>query len=152
MFTKQDIAHLIDTAKTSWVGGNPGSLGPGMAISVQPATGRAKVVNACLSNSKTAEPASAGSGALSGQIVRVEWDVKAVKGKIVVQPKDPAAAPVTLDADKDTKVQILRMWSALAPYDVEIQKNFEATEKPDSWPGLSVASHYLMLQTKLASK
>jgi hypothetical protein len=49
-----------------------------------------------------------------------------------VQPKDPAAAQVTIDTDKDTKVQVLRMWSALAPYDAEIQKNFEATENPDS--------------------
>jgi hypothetical protein len=152
VFTKEDIDHLIDTAKTSWVGGNPGSLGPGMTISVQPATGTAKAVNACFPNSKTAEPASAGSGALNGKIVRVEWDVKASKGKIVVQPKDPAAAPVTLDADKDTKVQVLRMWSALAPYDVDIQKNFEATEKPDSWAGLSGASRYLMLQSRLAGK
>ena len=152
VFTKEDIDHLIDTAKTSWVGGNPGSLGPGMTISVQPATGTAKAVNACFPNSKTAEPASAGSGALNGTIVSVEWDVRASKGKIVVQPKDPAAAPVTLDADKDTKVQVLRMWSALAPYDVDIQKNFEATEKPDSWAGLSGASRYLMLQSRLAGK
>jgi hypothetical protein len=59
---------------------------------------------------------------------------------------------VTLDADKDTKVQVLRMWSALAPYDVDIQRNFEATEKPDSWAGLSGASRYLMLQSRLAGK
>ena len=152
VFTKADIDHLIDTAKTSWVGGNPGSLAPGMAISAQPATGTAKAVNACFPNSKTAEPASAGSGALNGKIVSVEWDAKASKGKIVVQPKDPAAAAVTLDADKDTRVQVLRMWSALAPYDADIQKNFEATEKPDSWGGLSAASRYLMLQSRLADK
>lgn len=90
--------------------------------------------------------------ALDGKIVSVEWDVKTSKGKVVVQPKDAQAAPVTLDADKDTKVQVLRMWSALAPYDVEIQKNFEATEKPDSWGGLSGASRYLMLQSRVAGK
>ena len=61
---------------------------------------------------------------------------KANKGRIVVQPKDAQAAQVTIDTDKDTKVQVLRMWSALAPYDVEIQKDFEATEKPDGWGGL----------------
>lgn len=42
MLTNEAIDHLIDTAKTSWVGGNPGSLGPGMTISVQPA-GRASM-------------------------------------------------------------------------------------------------------------
>ncbi len=42
-----------------------------------------------------------------------------------------------------------RMWSALAPYDAEIQKHFEATENPDNWGGLG-ASYYLMLQAKLA--
>jgi hypothetical protein len=129
-----------------------GSLGPGMTISVQPATGTAKAINACFPNSKTTEPASAGSGALNGKIVSVEWDVKTSKGKVVVQPKDASAAPVTLDADKDTKVQVLRMWSALAPYDVDTQKNLEATERPDTWAGLSGASRYLMLQSRLAGK
>ena len=74
VFTKADIDHLINTAKTSWAGGNPARPVAGMAISVQPATGTAKVLNACFPNSKTAEPASAGSGALSGKIVSVEWD------------------------------------------------------------------------------
>ena len=45
-----------------------------------------------------------------------------------------------------------RMWSALAPYDVEIQKHFESTEKPDSWGGLGGAPHYLMLQSELGGK
>ncbi len=44
-----------------------------------------------------------------------------------------------------------RMWSALAPYDVEIQKHFEASANPDSWGGLGL-SYYLMLQAKLAGK
>jgi hypothetical protein len=149
VFTKADIDHLIDTAKTSWVGTRPGSLVPGMAISVQPATGAAKAIKACLPNSKTTEPAAVGSGALSGKIVGVEWDVKADKGKIVVQPKDPAAATVTITADKDTKAQVLRMWDALAPYDLEIQKNLEATMNPDEWGGVAGAPAYLMLQTKL---
>ena len=93
VFTKADIDHLIDTAKTSWVEAKPGSPGPVMVISVQPATGTAKAINACLPNSRIAEPAAAGSGALTGKMVSVEWDAKAGKGKIVVQPKDPAGGP-----------------------------------------------------------
>jgi hypothetical protein len=57
-----------------------------------------------------------------------------------------------IDTAKNTKVQVLRMWSALAPYDVDIQKHFEATEKPDSWGGLAATPYYLMLQAKLAGK
>jgi hypothetical protein len=48
---------------------------------------------------------------------------------------------------KETK----RMWSALAPYDVEIQQHYEATANPDDWGGLGI-SHYLMLQSKLAGE
>lgn len=152
VFTRVDIDHLIHTAKTSWVGTNPGSLGAGMLISVRPSSGTAKTVNACFPNSKTSEPASAGSEALSGRIVGAEWDVKGNRGMIVVQPKAPSAAQVTVAADKDTKVRVLRMWSALAPYDVEIQRNLEETLNPDGWGGLPAASHYLMLQAKLAGK
>ena len=152
VFTKAEIDHLIDTAKTSWVETKPGSLRPGLVISVQPATGTAKAINACLPNSRIAEPAAAGSGALSGKIISVEWDVKTDKGKIVAQPKDPAGARVTIQTDKGTKVQVLRMWSALAPYDTEIQKTFEAVEEPDGWGGLSGASYYLMLQSRLAGQ
>lgn len=152
VFTKADTDHLIATAKTSWVGTKPGSLGLGMAVSVQPATGTAKAINACVPNSRTAAPASAGSGALSGQIVSAAWNVKADQGQIVVQPKDPTAAPVTLVMDKNTKVQVLRMWDALAPYDLEIQKNHEATLNPDGWGGLAGAPAYLMLQAKLTGK
>ena len=87
--------------------------------------------------------------ALSGKVVSVQWDVKAKKGKIVVQPKDAQAAQVTLDTDKDTKVQVLRMWFALVPYDVEIQKNFEATATPDTWFGFTTVPYYLWLQSEL---
>jgi hypothetical protein len=152
VFTRTDINHLIDTAKTSWTGGDPASPAAGMTISVQPASGTAKTINACFQNSKTAGPVSAGNGALSGKVVSVEWDAKAKRGKIVVQPEDPAAAQVAIATDKDTKVQVLRMWSALAPYDAEIQKHFEATENPDGWGGLSSTSYYLMLQSRLARK
>jgi hypothetical protein len=152
VFTKADIDHLITTAKTSWTGGNPARPMAGMAVSVQPAAGTAKVLNACFPNSKTAEPESAGSGALNGKIVTVDWNVAAKTGRLVVRPEDPSAAPVTINADKDTKVQVPRMWSALAPYDTEIQQNFEAVEEPDGWGGLSGASYYLMLQSRLAGK
>jgi hypothetical protein len=152
VFTKADIAHLIDTAKTSWAGASPASLTPGMAISIQPPSGTAKEINACFPNAKTSEPISAGHGALNGTVVRVAWDAKAGKGKVVVQPKDSRAAQATVGADKNTKVQVLRMWSALAPYDIEIQKFFEATEVPDSWGGLTGASYYLMLQSELSGK
>jgi hypothetical protein len=152
VFTKADIDHLITTAKTSWTGGNPARPVAGMAISVQPAKGTAKVLNACFPNSKTAGPASAGAGALSGKIVSVERGAAAKTSRIVVQPQDPAAARVTIETDKDTKVQVLRMWSALTPYDTEIQKTFEAVEEPDGWGGLSGASYYLMLQSRLAGK
>ncbi len=67
VFTKADIDHLIDTAKTSWRGGDPAHIIAGMAVSVLPASGTAKVLNECFPNSKTAEPVSAGSGALSWQ-------------------------------------------------------------------------------------
>jgi hypothetical protein len=152
VFTKADIDHLITTAKTSWTGGNPARPVAGMAISVQPAKGTAKVLNACFPNSKTAGPASAGAGALSGKIVSVERGAAAKTSRIVVQPPDPAAARVTIETDKDTQVQVLRMWSALTPYDTEIQKTFEAVEEPDGWGGLSGASYYLMLQSRLAGK
>ena len=59
---------------------------------------------------------------------------------------------MTLDTDKDTKVQVLRMWTALVPYDVEIQKNFEATATPDTWFGLSSVPYFLMLQSELRGK
>jgi hypothetical protein len=123
-----------------------------MTISVQATGGTAKQINACFPNSKTSEPASAGAGALNGTVVSVQWDVKANKGKIVVQPKDAQAAQVTLDTDKDTKVQVLRMWTALVPYDVEIQKNFEATATPDTWFGFSTVPYYLMLQSELRGR
>ena len=37
---------------------------------------------------------------------------------------------------------------ALAPYDVEIQKEYEATENPAGWGGLGGVPHYIMLQSK----
>jgi len=86
---------------------------------------------------------------LSGTVVSVEWDAKAGTGKLVVQPKDAEATEVTVATDKNTKVQLLRMWPDLAPYDVEIQKNFEATQRTDNWSGLAIVPYYIMLQSKL---
>ena len=149
IFTKAEIDHLIATAKTTWMDGDPGSPAAGMEISVQPATGMAKEIYACFRNSKTAEPTSAGAGALNGTVVSAKWDTKTNKGTIVIHPKD-AQANVTVSTEKSTKVQVLRMWSALAPFDVEIQKAFEATEEPDSWGGLGEVPYYLMLQSKFA--
>ncbi|MBI3831012.1 MAG: hypothetical protein HY291_15940 [Planctomycetes bacterium] len=42
-----------------------------------------------------------------------------------------------------------RYWSALAPYNGEIQKKFEDGHKPDSWGGLPATPWYLSLQAKL---
>jgi hypothetical protein len=110
------------------------------------------MLKACFPNSKVPEPESAGNGALNGKIVSVDWNAAAKTGRLVVQPKYVSAAPVTITTDKDTKVQVLRMWSALAAYDTEIQKNFEAVEQPDGWGGLSGASYYLMLQSRLVGR
>ena len=66
---------------------------------------------------------------MSGKVVSAAWDAKADKGRIVVQPRDAQAAQVTVDTDKNTKVQVLRMWSALVPYDVDIQKHFESNRE-----------------------
>jgi hypothetical protein len=148
VFTKADIAALAATAKSSCVGGDDGSPGPGMTISVQPASGgTAKDLNACFPNAKTAGPISVGAGALEGTVVSVSWDNKTNTGKLVVQPGN--AAPVTFATDKDTKVQVLRMWTSLVPFDVEIQKNFEATATPDTWFGFTTVPWYLWLQTQL---
>lgn len=48
-----------------------------------------------------------------------------------------------------TAIQEKRYWPSLAPYNVQIQAEFEKTIKPDSWDGLSLASHYLALQAEL---
>ena len=44
-----------------------------------------------------------------------------------------------------------RMWPALVPCDVEIQKYFEAIEKPHDWFGVSGVPHHLMLESELAA-
>ncbi len=149
VFDKADIARLIATAKTSWAGVSPGAPAAGMEVSVRPARGTATEINACFPNALTSAPISAGPGALSGTVVGVQWDDKAKRGRILVQPGEAQAPQVTLATDKDTKVQVLRMWAALAPYDVEIQKHFEATQDPDGWGELTSVAYYLMLLSEL---
>ncbi len=39
-----------------------------------------------------------------------------------------------------------RNWAALAPYNAELQKRFEATLKPDTWGALTAAPKFLSLQ------
>lgn len=46
-------------------------------------------------------------------------------------------------ADLATK----RGWAALAPYNAELQKRFEANLKPESWGALTAAPKYLSLQS-----
>jgi hypothetical protein len=59
---------------------------------------------------------------------------------------------VTVGTDANTTIWLLRMWSALVPYDLEIQKSYEAGEKPDARSGLRSVPHYLMLQAKLRDR
>ena len=59
---------------------------------------------------------------------------------------------MTVNTDKSTKVQVLRLWPALAPFDVDIQKHFEAIAMPNDWFGVSIVPYYLMLQSELDAK
>ena len=157
VFTKAEIDRLIATAKTSWTGSawpeqsqqyyfNPSILAAGMRISVCPAGGTATNICACLPNSLTAQPASAGNGALNGMILSRTWNESA--GHIVIEPFSAPGTQVTVGTDTNTTIWLLRMWTALVPYDVEIQKSYEAGEKPNGRSGLRSVPHYLMLQSK----
>jgi len=157
VFTKAEIDRLIATAKTSWTGSawpeqsqqyyfNPSILAAGMRISVCPAGGTATNICACLPNSLTAQPASAGNGALNGTILSRTWNESA--GHIVIEPFSAPGTQVTVGTDTNTTIWLLRMWTALVPYDVEIQKSYEAGEKPNGRSGLRSVPHYLMLQSK----
>ena len=44
-----------------------------------------------------------------------------------------------------------RYWSALAPYNPEIQQHFEASLKPDGWGGLTAVPWYLSLQKNISA-
>jgi hypothetical protein len=158
VFTREDIARLVATAKTSWQENDPSYPPPGfqpiagMLVSIEPRTGTAKEVNASFPNSMTKGPLSAGPGALYGTVASISWDERANTGKIVVAPGTPQSASVTLTTNKETKIKMLRMWTPLVPYDVEIQKYYEAIERPDDWFGASTVPYYLMLQAEIRAK
>lgn len=152
VFTKAEIDQLISTAKTTWTGGAHASPSAGMVISVAPASGMVKQVNACSVNAKTSEPMSVGPGALLGTVVSRLWDTKTNTGNIVIKPKDAPATQVTVTMNDDTRIQVLRLWSALAPFDVEIQKSFEGGTNPDTWFAFASVPYYLMLQSELSGK
>lgn len=48
-----------------------------------------------------------------------------------------------------TATQEHRYWPSLAAYSTQIQAEFEKNLKPDSWDGISLASHYLALQAEM---
>jgi hypothetical protein len=153
VFTKKEIDQLIATAKTAWMPDAPHAYpASGMVISVAPASGAAKEVYVCVANAKIQWPPSAGPGALLGTVVSREWDAKTSTGNIVVQPKDSPTTRVTFTMNDDTKIWVLRLWGALAPYDVEIQKRFEDGATPDTWFGFTTVPWYLMLQSELSRR
>jgi hypothetical protein len=149
VFTKTEIDQLIATAESTWTGGAHADPSPGMVISVHPASGMVKQVNACFANTRISEPMSAGPGALLGTVVSRVWDTKTNTGNIVIRPKNAPTTEVTVIMNDDTRIGVLRLWTALAPYDVEIQKHFEDGANPDSWFGFTVVPWYLMLQSEL---
>ena len=66
---------------------------------------------------------------------------------VVFTKEDVNHLIATALATKGTAVE--RFWTGLVPYSTDIQKEFEASMKPDSWGGLTLASRYLMLQAQL---
>ena len=173
VFTEADITPLITSAKTSWTPSawegvateyyfNPSALAPGMSVSAWPASGTVQQVCGCIPNSLTPLASSAwptvqqwtgvsGAGALNGTIVSVTWNGST--GTIVIQPSG-GGSQVTLDTDKNTtEVWLLRMWTSLLPYDVEIQQQFEENEDANpatayDW-GPVYDSYYLWLHSTL---
>ena len=83
----------------------------------------------------------------------IEWDGKAGKGKMVVQPAPQAggakADPVTLALDKESRGQVLRVWPALLAYDPDIQKHFEAITSPDGWGAIADVPRYIWQQDQI---
>lgn len=69
--------------------------------------------------------------------------VAAYEHGLVFDEKDIAYLIATAKAEK-------REWSALAPYDDEIQTAFENGLKPESWGGLAAVPWYLSLQARPA--
>jgi hypothetical protein len=74
--------------------------------------------------------------------IDAEAIVDAFEHKLVFDDQDLEHLVATALAEK-------RFWPALAAYNLKIQEDFEKTMKPDSWDGLSMASHYLALQAEV---
>lgn len=74
--------------------------------------------------------------------VDVEGIVTAYEHGLVFDKTDLERLIATALAEK-------RYWTALAPYDATIRKNFEDTHKPDSWGGMKLTPWYLAIQAKL---
>ena len=71
--------------------------------------------------------------------------VAAYEHGLVFDQKDLGHLIATAKAEK-------REWSALVPYDDDIQKTFEKNTKPESWGGLEAVPWYLALQARLAKE
>ena len=151
VFTAEDLARLIRTAKTTWADASSAFLKPGGSVVVETRGGVADTIYASLPNSPLPKPVGATPASVGGKLLKVQWQAATAVGEIVVQPLEPGAAPVTLALDGKTKVQALRMWTALAPYDREIQARVEATMDPESWGGLAGVPAYLSAVSPPAS-
>jgi hypothetical protein len=44
------------------------------------------------------------------------------------------------------------IWPALVPYSEAVRRRFEASIKPDGWPGLDLVPWYLAFQRRLADR
>ena len=177
VFTAADITTLVRTAKTSWTPSawpgvstqyyfNPSSLQPGMSVSAELTSGTAKYVCGCLPNSLTASANSAwldvqwwtgdstaGTGALNGTVVSNTWNGST--GSMVIQPTGTTGtgSQVTISTNTNTEVFLLRLWTALLAYDVQIQQQFEENEYTNpatayDW-GPVYDSYYLWLHCTL---
>ncbi len=160
VFNMGDIQNLIHISKTSFWGGNlywatPAIFESGMLISATP-DGTAAF--ACFPNSLTANPPSAGQYALSGTFESYTWTqtsandvVLTASGNIVVQTTNEGL--VTITGGISSQFYTLRMWTALAPYDPEIQSYYVGSETPadleGGWGEISSAPYWLMLQAEL---
>ncbi len=71
--------------------------------------------------------------------------VDACEHGLVFTRRDLEALAATAIAEK-------RYWTALAPYDAQIQKHFEDTFQPDSWAGLAETPAYLARQSQAGKR
>ena len=136
----------------------PDLMIPGMQISISPA---APQMNGCFPNSLTPAPISVGLGAITGTVVNVTWTetvvnyvVTAASGDVVIQTAD--GSQLTIPGGLPTSASTLRMWTALAPYDTEIQSAFEKIENSynmasilSGWGETFEIPWWLMLQAEL---